>query len=287
MCGIAGFWQKAGKTEDELRSVAMTMALAMHHRGPDAQAAWIDAERGLGLAHARLSIIDLSPAGHQPMKSSCGRYVIVYNGEVYNATEVREELQREMGASCPSFRGHSDTEVILEAFAHWGIEQTVSRLIGMFAFAVWDRQERRLTLGRDRVGIKPLYWGRVGDSLFFGSELKALRPHPAWRGEIDPNALSSYMRFSYVPAPLSIFRDVHKLEPGYLLTVDEDGAVKLTQYWNLCEVARKGLENPLHGDEAETLDHLHDLLKDAVGRRMIADVLWAHSCQGALIRQPL
>lgn len=272
MCGIAGFWQKPGQTEDAMRSVATAMAQAMHHRGPDAQAVWLDAAHGLGLAHARLSIIDLSPAGHQPMQSACGRYVIVYNGEVYNSAEVREALQREMGASCPAFRGLSDTEVILEACARWGVDKAVERLIGMFAFALWDRRDRRLTLGRDRLGIKPLYWGQVQGGIVFGSELKALRPHPAWQGETDPKALSSYLRFGYVPAPLSIFKDIRKLEPGYLLTVEESGQTRKRHYWSLREVAREGLANPFGGSEADMLDHLHDLLKDAVGRRMIADV---------------
>ena len=183
------------------------------HRGPDAGDIWLDPEAGLALGHRRLSIIDLSPAGAQPMVSSCGRFVISYNGEVYNADELRPELE----AAGRRFRGHSDTEAIVEGAAVWGVEATVKRLIGMFAMALWDRRERALYLVRDRLGIKPLYWAEFDGRLLFGSELKALRADRSWAPELDRDALLSYLRFGYVPAPDTIYRGVHKLPPGTIL----------------------------------------------------------------------
>lgn len=271
MCGIAGFWQKPGQTEDEMRSVAMSMATAMHHRGPDAQDVWVDAKAGLGLAHARLSIVDLSPAGHQPMVSACERYVIVYNGEVYNASEIRDALQQDMGVFCPAFRGHSDTEVILEACAHWGVEKTIAQLIGMFAFALWDRADKRLILVRDRLGIKPLYWYKTSNGLLFGSELKALRRHGACNVEVDRDAVAGFLRHNCIGAEKSIYQDIHKLLPGTMLTLAVDSDVTLTQYWSLADVADLGASSHFDSDD-DAVASLHDLLGDAVQRRMIADV---------------
>jgi asparagine synthase (glutamine-hydrolysing) len=244
------------------------MAESLRHRGPDDQGVWIDAETGVAFAHTRLAIIDLSPAGAQPMASSCGRFMLCYNGEVYNAPELRAELE----AAGRKFRGHSDTEVMVEGFAMWGVRPTVERLIGMFAFAVWDRSTRTLTLARDRLGIKPLYWGHVAGSLVFASELKAFRCVPGWQGEIDRNALAAFLRYGYVPTPLSIYRGISKLAPGTLLECREDGEEKHAAYWQLSEIAARGQTSPLDVSDGEAQEMLESLLADAVRRRMVADV---------------
>ncbi len=269
MCGVAGFVElKRRFKPDELRAVAARMADRLSHRGPDDQGVWTDPEAGVALGHTRLAIIDLSPAGAQPMVSSCGRFVLSYNGEVYNAPELRAELQ----AAGRPFRGHSDTEVMVEGFAVWGVRPTIERLIGMFAFAVWDRSTRTLTLARDRLGIKPLYWGRANGSLVFASELKALTVFPGWQGEIDRDALAAFLRYGYVPTPMSIYRGVHKLAPGTLLECGEDGEVKHTAYWSLADVAARGQASPLDLSDDAAQDMLELLLADAVRRRMVADV---------------
>src|SRR3990172_12953377 len=232
MCGIAGLLDlKLRFGSDRLRSIASRMADSLSHRGPDDLGVWIDAEAGVALGQTRLAIIDLSPAGAQPMVSSCGRFVLSYNGEIYNAPELRAELQ----AAGRPFRGHSDTEVMVEGFAVWGVRPTIERLIGMFAFAVWDRSTHTLTLARDRLGIKPLYWGRANGRLVFASELKALKALPSWQGEIDRDALSAFLRYGYVPTPMSIYRGIKKLRPGTLLECREDGEVKETAYWSLSD----------------------------------------------------
>jgi asparagine synthase (glutamine-hydrolysing) len=269
MCGIAGFvglQRRYGR--DELRRIASRMAGTLRHRGPDDEGVWIDAEAGVALGHTRLAIIDLSTAGAQPMASSCGRFVLSYNGEVYNAIELRAELE----AVGRKFRGHSDTEVMVEGFAVWGVRETVERLIGMFAFAAWDRSNRRLTLVRDRLGIKPLYWGEVDGSLVFSSELKALKLVPGWRGEIDRDALASFLRYSYVPSPNSIYRGINKLAPGTLLEIGEGGEVKQATYWSLSEVAERGQVSLLDVADGTAQEMLETLLADAVRRRMVADV---------------
>jgi asparagine synthase (glutamine-hydrolysing) len=269
MCGIAGFVDLKRKFGlDELRSIAARMAGSLIHRGPDDQGVWIDAQAGVAFGHTRLAIIDLSPAGAQPMISSCGRFVLSYNGEIYNAPKLRAELE----AAGRKFRGHSDTEVMVEGFAVWGVRPTVERLIGMFAFAAWDRSSHTLTLARDRIGIKPLYWGHSNGSLMFASELKALRTLPGWQGEIDPNALSAFLRYGYVPTPMSIYRGIRKLRPGTLLECREDGEVKETAYWSLSEVAARGQASLLDVPDAEAEEMLESLLADSVRRRMVADV---------------
>jgi asparagine synthase (glutamine-hydrolysing) len=244
------------------------MVDTLRHRGPDANGVWTDAEAGVALGHTRLSIIDLSPAGAQPMVSSCGRFVLSYNGEVYNAPELRAELE----ARGRKFRGHSDTEVMVEGFAVWGVRETVERLIGMFAFAAWDRSSRTLTLGRDRLGIKPLYWGHVDGAFVFASELKALRTVPGWRGEIDRNALAAFLRYGYVPAPMSIYAGIEKLAPGTLLLCGEDGKIARASYWSLSDVAARGQAAQLDVSDEAVREMLEALLADAVRRRMIADV---------------
>jgi len=267
MCGIAGLWDPARRGGD-LAQALRAMTDSMQLRGPDSSGYWHDDASGVGLGHRRLSIIDLTAAGHQPMVSANGRWVLTYNGEVYNAEELRPALE----ALGVVFRGHSDTEVMLEAFAHWGVEATLPRLIGMFAFALWDKEERRLYLVRDRLGIKPLYWGWFGGLLLFGSELKALRAHKGWTPEIDRDSLASFMRHNYVPGPWSIYRGVSKLPPGCLAVFSPGQEPEVRAYWSLADVARDGLANRTAMSETEATDALEALLGDAVKRRMVADV---------------
>ena len=267
MCGFTGFWQN-GKSD---AAIAEGMADQLRHRGPDDSGVWLDEEAGLALAHRRLSIIDLSSAGHQPMVSPCGRFVLVYNGEIYNHQDIRSELDEQGGGF--KWRGHSDTETLLAALRHWGIEGTLKRLNGMFAFALWDKAEKTLFLARDRMGEKPLYYGRCGNTFLFCSELKALRVHPQWKGEVDRDALSLYLRHNYVPAPWSIYKGIRKLPPAHYLVVRRKGAEISDPlcYWDLRQVAERGVRAPKEAP-AELMDQLDALLRDAVKRRMMADV---------------
>ena len=272
MCGIAGFLDGTSPVAPRAwpeRAKAMSAVLA--HRGPDDGAVWCDEAAGVALAHRRLAVVDLSAAGHQPMRSHDGRYVIVYNGELYNTAEVRSELERR--TSAVAWRGHSDTEVLLEAIAAWGVKEALRRVVGMFAFAVWDRQERRLTLARDRIGEKPLYYGRFGSTLLFGSELKALRAHPAFQSEIDRDVLALYVRHGYVPAPYSIYRGVAKLPAGCLAEFAAgDAEPHIEPYWSALEMALAGMASPLDAPEESLVDELDALLKRAVRGQMEADV---------------
>ena len=217
MCGIAGFLSGAGIQSASPQAIARSMADAITHRGPDDAGAWADVQAGIALGHRRLSIVDLSPAGHQPMESASGRFVIAFNGEIYNHLELRAELAST--AAAPAWRGHSDTETLLAAFEHWGVEATLQKTVGMFAIALWDVRERTLHLARDRFGEKPLYYGWVNGAFVFGSELKALRAYPGFANPVSREALALYMRFTYVPAPHSIYQGIYKLEPGCLLSV--------------------------------------------------------------------
>ncbi len=270
MCGIAGFLDSYLSNPEKIIK-SMTDKLA--HRGPDDEGHWCDGTAGVALGHRRLSIIDLSRAGHQPMFSASGRYVIVFNGEIYNHRLIQTELEQ---LSARSWRGHSDTEVMLDAFETWGIEASVKRFIGMFAIAVWDRKERVLYLIRDRIGEKPLYYGLFKNSFIFGSELKALEMHPAFNKEIDRGSLALYMRYCYIPAPYTIYKGVHKLPPGTMIKVDINGIKKhipeAMPYWTARKAAEDGLLNPLRETEQETMKELERLLLDAVGKQMIADV---------------
>ena len=269
MCGIAGFVDHSPAAgQYNMAAVATRMAGTLVSRGPDDSGEWVERENGIGLAHRRLSIIDLSTSGHQPMLSSDGRYVLVYNGELYNFQELRVELE----ARGQPFRGHSDSEVLLEACVAWGVERAVERCLGMFAFGVWDRHQRKLTLGRDRLGIKPLYWAHFGQVFLFGSELKALRAHPGFEARIDPDAVAAFMRFSYIPAPHSVYKKVYKLEPGCLLSVQARQAPQIQRYWDMRQVARDGAADPLDISDEEALDQFEEVLGDAVQRRMVADV---------------
>jgi asparagine synthase (glutamine-hydrolysing) len=270
MCGLAGAWHLAADVRaDDLQRLAQTMGQTLTHRGPDGDGHWIDAEVGVTLAHRRLAIIDLSSLGHQPAVSSDGRFVLAYNGEVYNYRSLRSELE----ASGTRFRGHSDTEVLLEACAAWGVLDACRRFVGMFAFALWDREERELTLVRDRLGIKPLYVGFVGSVVLFGSELGALRRHPDFGAEIDRNALVAYLRRACIPGPHTIYRDARKVMPGTALTIASDGTATSRPYWSLEQVARSGIaaREEAASDEA-VVDELEELLGAAVSDRMLADV---------------
>jgi len=265
MCGIAGFLDASrSATADQAAARVCAMSDAIAHRGPDDSGSWVDAATGIGLGHRRLSIIDLSPLGHQPMHSADGRYVISYNGEVYNFAALRAEL----AALGHGFRGGSDTEVMLAACREWGPERAVTRFVGMFAIALWDRETATLRLIRDRIGVKPLYWCRRGDVLLFGSTLKALMADPAWRGEIDIEATAAFARYSCVPGTASIFRGVHKLAPGTILTVQAGAEPRISPYWRLRDAVTP---QPIE-DEHEAVAELESILRDSVRGRMIADV---------------
>jgi asparagine synthase (glutamine-hydrolysing) len=266
MCGIVGFKGPIGRGTPELGALAENMAGRLSYRGPDDWGSWADGETGIALGHRRLSIVDLSPAGHQPMESHDGSGVIAYNGEVFNTDELRAALVRE-GAG--PFRGHSDTEVLAEACVRWGVAETASRLIGMFAFAWWDKKTRTLSLVRDRLGIKPVYWARIGKTVAFASELKAFFAIPEFKPELDRGAAAAFLRFAYVPAPRAIYRNVAKLNPATVMTFGPDGSQHERKFWDLRAVAMQ--EKPAR-DAVEAEEALHDLLKDAVSRRMVADV---------------
>ena len=279
MCGIAGFWDASHTlTADDGRAVARRMTTTLRHRGPDDDGYFQDVAAGVALGHRRLSVIDLSPEGHQPMTSASGRYVIVFNGEVYNHQSLRCELAP-LGAT---FRGHSDTEVMLAAIEHWGLEQAVKRFVGMFAFVLWDRRERSLALVRDRLGIKPLYYGWIGSLFVFGSELKALRQCPGFANPVNRDALCLLLRHNYIAAPHAIYQGIRKLQPGTWLTVTSEMAAsridaaalaaKAQTYWSARDVAQAGVADRLRLTDADATDELEKLLRDAIGLRMEADV---------------
>lgn len=271
MCGITGYLDLSGHhPEESLTSNGLRMSATLCHRGPDDSGIWSDATAGVCLAHRRLSIIDLSADGRQPMHSRCGRNVIVFNGEIYNFQVLRSELERE-GAT---FHTRTDTEVILQAIRAWGLEKAVNRFVGMFAFGLWDRHDQTLYLVRDRLGIKPLYYGRLGSVFLFGSELKSLRAHPGFRSDIDRNALALYLRHNYVPAPFSIYQDIYKLMPGSILRVNgKSGEVeKNISYWSAMDVIRRGRSIPFSGSESEAVDEVDRLIRESVRLRMIGDV---------------
>jgi asparagine synthase (glutamine-hydrolysing) len=274
MCGLAGFLKPGGFAAVSAQPLAVAMAGALAHRGPDDADIWMDVAAGVALTHRRLAVVDLSPAGHQPMVSASGRYVLVFNGEIYNHLSLRHQLEGAPGLA--PWRGHSDTESLLAGFECWGIEATLQQSVGMFAFALWDRQTRVLTLARDRVGEKPLYYGWQGDALLFGSELKALRVHPSFIGEIDRSALATYLRRGFIGAPHSIYQGILKLLPGTLVQIGLNtapGALPQPRaYWSLLEVARQGMSQPFSGDDDEAREELESVLRRAVREQSIADV---------------
>jgi asparagine synthase (glutamine-hydrolysing) len=267
MCGLAGFLLRSpGPQAEALGTIVNAMAERLRLRGPDDSGAWTDAGAGVALGFRRLAIIDLSPAGHQPMISADGRFAIAFNGEIYNFRALRAEL----AALGTAFRGGSDTEVIVEAVARWGIGPAIERLNGMFAIALWDRQRRELTLVRDRLGIKPLYWGWQGDVLFFASQPKAFAAHPAWAPKLDRNALRAFFRFAYVPAPLSIWEGIAKLEPGCMVTLDAGGGIEHRRYWDLLAQATQPADDAM--SDGDAVAQLSALLEDAVSGQMVSDV---------------
>ena len=247
------------------------MARVINHRGPDDSGVWSDIQAGFALAHRRLSILDLTAAGHQPMLSASGRFVVAYNGEIYNHLDLRKRL--EATSAAPAWQGHSDTETLLACIEAWGIETALARSVGMFAFALWDREHRTLILARDRAGEKPLYYGWQGDVFLFGSELKALRAHPAFNADVDRGALALLLRHNYIPAPCSIHSGIHKLPPGSWLELRQgDRDAQPRAYWSLAEVAERGMAAPFVGNDTEAVDELARLLGKAVGGQCVADV---------------
>ncbi len=267
MCGIAGlFVIERSRHESSPGETALRMVDTLAHRGPDGRGWWGDPAAGIGLGHRRLSIIDLSPTGAQPMHSGDGRYVITYNGEVYNFAELRAELET-LGHT---FRGTSDTEVMLASIVEWGLEKAVQSFAGMFAFALFDREMRTIHLARDRLGIKPLYWSALDGQLLFGSELRALASHPAFRGEVDREAVDALLRYSYVPSPATIYRGVYKLPPGTILSVAAAGEPKIEPYWRLRDALAQPKRSDISADEAT--QQLDKIMLEAVRQHMVADV---------------
>ena len=279
MCGIAGILAGRGAPEAEL---LRRMAASITHRGPDDEGVWIDAKAGIGFGHRRLAIVDLSPQGHQPMASQCGRYILSYNGEIYNHARLRAEL-----GDCTNWRGHSDTETLLECIAAWGLEAALRKCVGMFALSLWDNKQRTLKLARDRFGEKPLYYGWTGGDFVFASEMKAIRQHPRFDNAISRRALGIYASRTYIPAPLSIYERLFKLQPGCILSVTRAAAISprsepaeegrserglsLKRYWSYREVMRRGLADPIE-DEIEALERLDQALSEAIKGQSVADV---------------
>ena len=274
MCGISGFFLGGGGSAS-LAGTLSRMNDSLVHRGPDDVGTWVDEALGLALGHRRLSVVDLSPAGHQPMPSASGRYVIAFNGEIYNHLELRARLAAEGRA--PVWRGHSDTETLLAGFEAWGIVPTLRATVGMFAIALWDRQTRQLTLVRDRLGEKPLYFGWQGNTLLFASELKALKAHPEFRAEVDRDALTLLLRHNCIPAPYSIYRGIFKLLPGHCLTlplgnIDAAKAAQAEPYWRLNDVVEQGLASPFTGSVDEAIEAIQAQLSRSIAGQMVADV---------------
>ena len=299
MCGITGLWEVPFRPEGELNEMAQSMANAIAHRGPDDSGVWSDPQAGIALGHRRLSIIDLSSAGHQPMTSNSGRFVIAFNGEIYNHLELRTELDNSSNPSALAgvagatlkWRGHSDTETLLAGFERWGVAATLAKTVGMFAIVLWDVQQRTLHLARDRFGEKPLYYGwtgsGAGNAFVFGSELKALRAFPGFVNPVCRQALAQYMRFMYVPAPRSIYQGIYKLEPGCLLSIKGTApmaapsqplrppavyeSLTLSRWWSLADVVQFGAHNPIT-NEVDAVNELEQRLSDAVKLQSLADV---------------
>ena len=270
MCGITGFLDpSSSRVADGFFNIAKKMIATLVHRGPDDSGMWVDQQIGIALGHQRLSIIDLSAQGRQPMISESGRYVIAYNGEVYNFCDLRRELQ----AKGHVFRGHSDTEVILAVVEEWGLEEAIKRFIGMFAFVLWDRDEHILYLVRDRLGIKPLYYGWINGAFVFGSELKSLRAYPGFCQTIDRKALALFMRYNCIPAPYSIYEGIFKLLPGHIAKLSRHSKrLEIKEYWSAHSVAKQREVLPFEGSNDEAVEQLDKLLRDAVKCRMISDV---------------
>lgn len=273
MCGLIGFTPSPSINNI---ATAKAMSATITHRGPDSEGVWWDESSPVVLGHRRLSILDLSPAGHQPMVSECERYVIAFNGEIYNHLTLRARLEAEQKA--PAWRGHSDTETLLACFSAWGIEATLKATVGMFAIALWDQQEQVLTLARDRMGEKPLYWGWCNDVLMFGSELKALKAHPAFEAEVDRDALTLLLRHCYIPAPYSIYKGIQKLMPGHYVHIALGSAARNAKtaepraFWRVNDVVEQGLADPFSGTPEDAVNQLEHQLSASISDQMLADV---------------
>jgi asparagine synthase (glutamine-hydrolysing) len=272
MCGITGFFNPNGFNRAESETTLIKMRDRLVHRGPDDSGIWVDEEVGVALAHRRLSILDLSVAGHQPMFSISGRYVMIFNGEIYNHLDIRKKLE---SIGHREWVGHSDTETLLMSFEQWGIDKTLKETVGMFAIAVWDRKERVITLSRDRVGEKPLYYGWQNGVLLFGSELKSLVVHPAFNRLIDHDVLPLYLRHGYIPAPWSIWKGIRKLLPGTWVKFSASTRAEMpepTPYWSMQEAIEHGQANPFVGSDTEAIDTLEKLLSEAIAGQRMSDV---------------
>lgn len=275
MCGITGFLGGNFSNKNKNKLILLEMSKQLFARGPDSSGIWLDDSSKIGLAHRRLSIVDLSSSGHQPMISSSRRYIITYNGEIYNSSDIRNDLT--VDHLQPKWRGHSDTETLLAAFDAWGIKETIKRVNGMFAIAVWDRYSKSLSLIRDRIGEKPLYYGWQGSGskkiFLFGSELKALKKHTSFTNEIDRSSLALYMRYSYVPAPHSIYKGIKKLEPGAILTVSlVNNSCRLEKYWDALDIIRAGAKETFDGSMNDITNCLDTILNKTISQQMMADV---------------
>lgn len=267
MCGIAGFCNFAGDAKANIEK----MKERMYHRGPDAEGSYFSENGQVVLGHRRLSIVDLSEAGSQPMTSKSGRYVIAYNGEIYNYKKLAERLLSE--GKVTAFRGTSDTEVLLEAFEAYGVEETIRECKGMFAIALYDKQENSLTLLRDRIGEKPLYYGMVNGSFVFASDIGSISVLDGFQNPVDTRVLDLYFVHGYIPAPYSIYQNIYKLEPGTILKIKSPfNKWEMKKYWSVMEVARRGQDDPFKGTRQEAADELERLLKDAIAGQMVADV---------------
>ena len=271
MCGIAGFWDtKHNSSHDQLQATVAKMRDMLIHRGPDGAGLWVDAGSGIALGHRRLAILDLTENGAQPMLSASKRYILSFNGEIYNHQEIKQQLT---STNCaPNWRGHSDTEIMLAAFEAWGVSKAVASFVGMFAISLWDSQEKLLYLIRDRLGEKPLYYGWAGDHLLFGSELKALKAHFAWQNSINPDSLGLLMRYNCIPAPYTIYQNMHKLEPGHILIINHDKQVTNLKYWDLkAIISDPGSRNHFTTPE-QAVDALELKLSQSIKQQMLADV---------------
>ncbi|HTU23867.1 MAG TPA: asparagine synthase (glutamine-hydrolyzing), partial [Pirellulales bacterium] len=279
MCGIAGFLDLApcpATSGGDMTAAARAMADRLIHRGPDDVGTWVDPQAGIALGFRRLAIVDLSPAGHQPMESASGRYMVAFNGEIYNHRDLRRRLLLEHPHT---FRGHSDTEVLLTAIERWGVRQTLEEAVGMFAIALWDRTDQTLTLARDRLGEKPLYYGLHGRTLLFASELKAVVAHEAFTDRVDPESLSLFLRYGYTPAPHSIYEHTKKLTPGTLvqfparaLRTQGPALPEPVPYWTAKQAAEAGHASPFAGNFKEAAEQLEGLMRAAIADQMVADV---------------
>ncbi len=269
MCGITGYWDVRHQSSAEQLTVTVNkMRDTLVHRGPDGAGSWVDVNNGIAFGHRRLSILDLSEHGAQPMLSNNQRYCITFNGEIYNHQAIKDELT--LARLAPTWRGHSDTEIMLAAFEAWGITKTLDKMVGMFSFALWDHQQKVLYLIRDRMGEKPLYYGWVGDYLLFGSELKSLRAHYAWQAEINPDAVGLLMRYNCIPAPYTVYKNIHKVEPGHMLVINHDRSIVDQTYWSLSNVITENKVVDYQPQQA--VDLLHDKLAQSVRQQMVADV---------------